>query len=300
MNTSFCDRFALTKALWLVDIEALTTLLNALHAVESWVQQQTTLTAATMNQATESLTVGRQIEAQDVEGAEDGRPKLKQGTTKDRRISIEDGQMRHGRKSRSKRFDGYKRHVLKDLDRGLVRAVGLTPANVPEATVTPHIDADLQRQQVSLAELHIDRAYPSSHWVKDRSDSLTILCKAWPVRKGQRFDKSAFMLDWEQYVIRCPNGVSIPFAEGKVVRFPADMCQHCPLQGECTTSKTGRSVSIHPDESLLQELRQRQATALGRAQLRERVSVEHSLASSEESPPQYLFPCQSSTDVPIG
>ena len=106
--------------------------------------------------------------------------------------------MRHGRKSRSKRFDGYKRHVLKDLDRGLVRAVGLTPANVPEATVTPHIDADLQRQQVSLAELHIDRAYLSSHWVKDRSDSLTILCKAWPVRKGQRFDKSAFMLDWEQ------------------------------------------------------------------------------------------------------
>ncbi len=32
--------------------------------------------------------------------------------------TIEDGQMRHGRKSRSKRFDGYKRHVLKDLDSG--------------------------------------------------------------------------------------------------------------------------------------------------------------------------------------
>ena len=47
---------------------------------------------------------------------------------------------------------------------------------------------------------------------------------------------------------------------------------------KCTTSKTGRSVSIHPDESLLQELRQRQATPLGRAKLRERVSVEHSLA----------------------
>lgn len=45
-----------------------------------------------------------------------------------------------------------------------------------------------------------------------------------------------------------------------------------------TTSKTGRSVSIHPDESLLQELHQRQATATGRAKLRQRVAVEHALA----------------------
>ena len=259
-------------------VEALTTILSALNEVESWVQQQTTLAATTMNKATESLTVGRHIEAQDVEVADDGRPKLTQGTAKDRRISIEEEQMRHGRKSRSKRFDGYKRHVLKDLDIGLVRAVGLTPANAPEATVTPHIDADLQRQHVSLEELHIDRAYLSSHWVKDRSDPLMIICKAWPVRKGERFDKTAFMLDWEQHWIRCPNGVSIPFAEGKVVRFPEDTCQQCPLQVKCTTSKTGRSVSIHPDASLLQELRQRQATPLGRAKLRERVSVEHSLA----------------------
>jgi len=38
--------------------------------------------------------------------------------------------MRHGRKSSAVKFNGYKRHVLTDLDSGLVRAVGLTPANV--------------------------------------------------------------------------------------------------------------------------------------------------------------------------
>ena len=31
--------------------------------------------------------------------------------------------MRHGRKSRSVLFDGYKRHILRDLDNGLVPAV---------------------------------------------------------------------------------------------------------------------------------------------------------------------------------
>ncbi len=34
--------------------------------------------------------------------------------------------MRQGRKSRSVRFDGYKGHVLRDLDTGLVTAVGVT------------------------------------------------------------------------------------------------------------------------------------------------------------------------------
>ncbi len=37
-------------------------------------------------------------------------------------------------------------------------------------------------------------------------------------------------------------------------------------------------MSIHPDEALLIELRQRQQTSQGRAKLRERVVVEHTLA----------------------
>jgi IS5 family transposase len=61
--------------------------------------------------------------------------------------------MRHGRKSRNQRFDGYKRHVLKDVDLGMVRAVGVTRANQPEAEVTPAIETDLQHQKVQLKEL---------------------------------------------------------------------------------------------------------------------------------------------------
>ena len=129
-----------------------------------------------------------------------------------------------------------------------------------------------------LAELHIDRAYLTSHWVKERSSDLTIICKSWRVRNGKYFDKTAFNLDWEHSLIRCPNGISIPFITGKTVRFPQKQCQTCGLHSQCTASSKCRTVSIHPDESLLQELRQRQTTALGRQKLRERVSVEHSLA----------------------
>ena len=38
------------------------------------------------------------------------------------------------------------------------------------------------------------------------------------------------------------------------------------------------SVSIHPDEALLVELRQCQQTPEGRAKLRERIAVEHTLS----------------------
>ena len=70
----------------------------------------------------------------------------------------------------------------------------------------------------------------------------------------------------------------MPFRPGKTVRFPKDTCAACPLRQRCTTSSNGRSVSVHPDEELLAELRRRQQTPEGRVQLRERVQVEHALA----------------------
>lgn len=68
------------------------------------------------------------------------------------------------------------------------------------------------------------------------------------------------------------------FIPGGKVQFPAQVCKACPLGAQCTTSPRGRSVQIHPDERLLAELRQCQQTPHGRAKLRERTQVEHTLA----------------------
>jgi hypothetical protein len=51
--------------------------------------------------------------------------------------------MRPGRKSRSLLVDGYKRHVLRERDSRLSVAVGVTPANAPEARVTDASETDL-------------------------------------------------------------------------------------------------------------------------------------------------------------
>jgi Transposase DDE domain len=252
---------------------ALAQVLGFLDQVEAFIAGQFGGQAAAA-----AVAVARQVRDQDVDLAGPG-PSLRAGVARNRRISVEDGQMRHGRKSRSVLFDGYKRHVLRDLDTALIPAVGITPANVPEAAVTPDIAADLDAAGFTLSELHIDRAYLASDLVRDRGPDLAIYCKAWRVRNtGGRYAKSQFTLDFGAGQLTCPAGVSMPFQPGTTVHFPKRACAACPLRERCTTSSSGRSVSIHPDEALLAELRQRQQTPAGRAKLRERVKVEHALA----------------------
>jgi transposase len=256
--------------------QALGMILATLDSVQSWLAGQNA--AITDPTVQESLATAQQVRDQDVETGAEGIAKLRQGVAKERRISVEDAEMRHGRKSHSQRVDGYKRHVLRDLDSQLVCAVGLTPANAPESSVTESIMADLEAQGSRLRELHIDRAYLSSLLVRQRPAELLIYCRAWPVRNGNHFPKTAFHLDWEQQRLRCPQNIEMPFEPGGVVHFPTETCAGCPQREQCTSSPRGRSVSIHPDERLISELRERQHTAAGRAKLRERVAVEHTLA----------------------
>jgi Transposase DDE domain/Transposase domain (DUF772) len=261
--------------------QALGMVLEALGTVEGWVDTHPELLPPdprAVEQVADSLAVAHQVCEQDVTTTAAGTPTLREGVAADRRISVEDGAMRHGRKSRSQLVDGYKRHVLRDLASGLIPAVGITAANAPEASVTDAIMADLEAQQLRVREWHIDRAYLASTVVQERTDDVVISCKAWPVRTGPYFPKTAFHLDWERHEIRCPNDVTLPFAVGGTVQFPAAVCGTCPVREQCTRSAHGRSVTIHPDERLLEELRERQQTPAGRAQLRERTAVEHGLA----------------------
>ncbi len=98
---------------------ALEVVLSALDNIESHVEKKTT--NQQLSPVLETLQVARQIQSQDVTIDSQGQLILNKSVAKHRRISIEDPNMRHGRKSRSQRFNGYKRHVLRDLDIGVVR-----------------------------------------------------------------------------------------------------------------------------------------------------------------------------------
>jgi transposase len=100
----------------------------ALAQVLGWLDQVEAFAAGQFGDqaAAKAVAVARQVRDQDTD-LSGAAPALRRGVARDRRISVEDGQMRHGRKSRSVLAGGYKRHVLTDLDTGLVPAVGITP-----------------------------------------------------------------------------------------------------------------------------------------------------------------------------
>ena len=70
------------------------------------------------------------------------------------------------------------------------------------------------------------------------------------------------------------------FDLGTTVHFDPDVCGPCPLREHCThaASGSGRSLSIAEDEDAQKSFGRLQGSRAGRAALRERVAVEHSLA----------------------
>jgi len=239
------------------------------------------------------VATAEQVQRQDVVRGVDGTPALGHGVARNRRISVEDPEMCHGRKSRTDRVDGYKRHVLRDLDTGLVRAVALTTANEPESAATPALEADLAHQNCTIAERHIDRGYLGSTLVRDRPPDRSIVGKPWPVHNGDRFPKTAFTLDWTSRTVRCPAGQTQPFSLGTSVHFPAPTCAVCTLRSRCTTSTRGRSVAIHPDERLLADLRALQNThrpaapACASASPSSTTSSSSPVTTTDRPPPDY-------------
>jgi Transposase DDE domain len=256
---------------------ALPMMLDALRAVAHWLDAPP-VPEETPARAGASLAVAQQGSAQDLTTTPEGTPLMRQGVAAERRIRVEETEMRHGRTSRSLLVDGYKRHVWRDVDARLIVAVGVTPATVSEARVTDAIETDWAAQQCPLRAWPIERASLASPLVQQRPATLAIFGKAWPVQQGPFFPKTAFTLDWPQHVLPCPGGVTRPCEPGGRVQCPAATCARCALRLRCTTSASGRSVSMPPDEALLHEGRERQQTPPGRAKWRERVAVEHALA----------------------
>jgi hypothetical protein len=258
--------------------QALARLLDQVQRLEAFLRREMNEALATPPLKEQWDTV-QQMLTQDLEpDPERGGTRIRRGVSHERRISIRDGAMRHGRKSKSSRFDGFKRHLGLDLDAGLIVAAAITPGNRPEGEAAADLFAAVETQGFSVADCHIDRGYLAADAIHGRRRAgMRVHCKAFPLRNFGRFTKADFTLDFDAQRITCPAGTAVPLAPGTSARFPAATCQPCSLRPSCTAAPR-RTVSIHPYEPFLVELRARQRTVEGRAQLRRRTPVEHGLA----------------------
>ena len=223
---------------------------------------------------------------QDVERAAEG-PELRRGTAKDRIISVHDPEMRHGHKSKQRRFDGYKAGVAVDTASQLFTAVTVLPANAGDAQgALALVEASEQATMAEVETVIGDCAFGGGDLRQQFLEAGRELVAKVPVQVNQGyFTKADFTIDPVARSCTCPAGqtTSLRPGEGRgrlVFRFAAATCTACPLRRECTPGRgaQGRSVALHPQETLLQAARVYQTTAEGHLCFQQRQVVEHRIA----------------------
>jgi hypothetical protein len=214
---------------------------------------------------------------------------------KDRVISTVDPQARHGHKTNHRGFDGYKGHAAIDPDSEIITAVAVTPGNSGDVEPVADLIADLTNPDPAhqpatadeTAAVYGDAAYGAGE-VLQRLDNAGIeaMTKVQPpVAPGGKFTKDQFDIDLEAQQVTCPNSVTVaikPVHGNKKLAGQAEFgirCRTCPLAELCTTSKTGRRITVGHHEARLTAARTRQRDPDWKADYRAtRPKVERKLA----------------------
>lgn len=202
----------------------------------------------------------------DFETDPEGRLVIARRVAQDRLVSLTDPQARHGRKSASQTFKGFKLHVLGDVVSGLIASVTVTAGNQHENSVAHRL---IRRAKVLYEDLDRvlgDTAYGGAELRCDvQALGVHLLAPPQPVTAPEgRFSKNDFMLDFEEDAATCPAGVTSThyttppsLKGGKRFTWSSADCQHCPLAGQCLMHNTkSRALILHPHEQTLQAIRE--------------------------------------------
>jgi len=242
-------------------------------------------------EATELLA---KILVQDVHRFPSGEAQLIDGVARDRIVSVHDPEMRHGRKSVSQRFNGYKASVAADADSQLVTAVDVLDANQHDSTRADElVDQTEQSTGAKVETVLGDSAYGTAEQrLAARDQNRTLVAPVPKAPSTGRFTKEDFTIDLVNDIVTCPAGKSTTlwYADiqktkrgkrfrGKSFRFSPEDCQACPLSAQCLKpGATWRSIRVHQHEALIRAARDFQRTDQFRQLYRKRVVIEHRFA----------------------
>ena len=221
--------------------------------------------------------------AEDSDGT-DGRWRIARATAPDRVISTVDPDTRHAHKTRQRRQDGFKAHVVVEPDTGLTTMCELTKTNGAENSDAT-VGAELVTTDPTIGEDGIDvlgdSAYASGEMLHRLNQmQWTPLVKPWPIKPAVEggFTIDDFTHDPVDGTLTCPAGVDRKITQSRRAVF-GTACRECPLRSRCTTAKDGRTINLHPHDMLQREHRQRAADEGFQATYRQhRPMVERSIA----------------------
>lgn len=260
---------------------AINVLLRDVEALRSWLNNQP-LSLTNNQYLKEALALLETVLTQNIEPDPDGGSKIIDGVSADRRISISDSDMRHGRKSSSRTINGFKQHIAIDLDHHLILATSVRPANEAEHAASQWLKPKIEKYGTVVSK-SIDRGYLAASWTAELyAQGKKIIAKPWNPATHGKYGKKDFKIDLQNMVVTCPadNRQRITGKAGSLMaKYSAKVCSACPIKSKCSDSKTGRVIQIHDQEAMLQALKYYVESPQGRREARERVKVEHALAS---------------------
>jgi len=266
---------------------------------------------ASVEQVREAMALLEQLVAQDVEVNEDNQASLRQGTAKDRMVSAHDPEMRHGRKSKSARFDGHKGELVVDAETGVILGVDIKAGNAHDAQgsleTIEQAEHTLQTAwedapgegEAAIVETLGDCAYGSADNRRAFAEAdRTLTAKQPALHNGGRYTKEDFVRDEATGARTCPAGHWVlPRMRTRAWRgervqvahyqWPAEVCAACPLRQNCLKAcahedapppMRGRTLTEHPEEELLAQARAQQRTTEFREAYLLRQTAEHRLA----------------------
>jgi hypothetical protein len=214
---------------------------------------------------------------QDVEVCEDGTAKLIDGVSSDRQVSVVDPEMRHGRKSKSRRFNGYKGTVTADPRSGVITAVHVIGGNEHDSVAIVPMIEQQERSGTQPPALVGDRAYAAEEPRHEAmSQGVAIVTKPNTARIG--FGKASFEIDAVNGRVTCPVGV-VRAIGGQSVTFTGKGCPgDCPHRLLCLGKSGKRIIKLRKHEALQQDAEKFAQTDRGKEMLKLRPAIERVIA----------------------
>jgi hypothetical protein len=212
-------------------------------------------------------------------------PEIRDGVARDRIVSHSDPEMRHGRKSASRRFDGHKLDVMTDEDSELFLGVDVRAGNAGDGDGAAPLLGKVQATDgVDVERMLGDMAYSDGD-VREavEAEGVELVAKVPPVTNAGRFPKTDFTVDLEAGTVTCPAGNTTSDARkvkdhkgrrADAYRFDAATCARCPLRDQCTTGKGGRQIVVGRHHARIEAARAAQVDPDTKALLRCRPKVE--------------------------
>ena len=145
-----------------------------------------------------------QLLLQDVERRPDGAA-IKQGVSRDRIVSVHDPEMRHGHKSKARRFDGHKMAVAVDTESQMITAVDVLPGNAPDNQgALELVKQSEENADAEVEETIADNAFGDGLTRQDFAGAGRVLIARVPKRPKQAYlAKEDFVIDLEAMTCTC-------------------------------------------------------------------------------------------------